>query len=116
MVLFALKSVDTRNNQSFPTDLRKVAMACYLAHYPAVSSAKKVPARCSDFSWKMTYDLSILPYCHSVLIECIAFFYVNVELFIDARGPNVFEDVMSANCAFNSERSRHKGYKDTTKV
>ena len=29
-----LKSVDTQNNQSFPTDLRKVAMARYLAHYP----------------------------------------------------------------------------------
>ena len=105
--MFPLKSIDTQNNQSFPTDLRKVVAACYLAHYPVVSSAKKVPARFSDFSRKMTYSLSILTHCHSVLIECIAIFYVNVELFIDAWGPNVFEDMMSANCAFNSERSRH---------
>ena len=103
MVLFAFKSVDTQNNQSFPTDLRKVAMACYLAHYPAVSSATKVSARCSDFSWKKTHNLSILPYCHSVLIKWIAMFYVNELLFIDARGLNAFEHVMSANCAFNSE-------------
>ena len=87
-------------------------MARYHAHYPAVSSAKKVPASCGDFLGEMTYCLSILPYCHSVLIECIAFFYLNLELFIDARGPNIFEDVMSANCAFNSERSRHKGYNE----
>ena len=110
MVLFALKGVNARNNQSFPTDLRKVAMACYLAHYPAVSSAKEVPTCCGDFSRKMTYNLSILPYCHSVLIECIAFFYVNIELFIDVRGPHIFEDMISANCAFNSEQCRHEGY------
>lgn len=61
MVPFALKSVDTRINQSFPTpQFRKVAMARYLAHYPAVSSAKKVPARCSDFSKKMTYGAGLI--------------------------------------------------------
>ena len=85
-------------------------MARYLAYYPAVSLSKEVPARCGDFLGEMTYGLTILPYCVSVLVECIAFFYVNLELFVDARGPNVFEDVMSSNCAFNSERSRHKGY------
>ena len=42
MILLALRSVDAWNNQSFPTDLRKVTMACCLAHYPAVSSAKKL--------------------------------------------------------------------------
>ena len=72
MILVALKSVDVRNNQSFPTDLRKVTMARELAHYLAVSSAKKVPASCGDFSGEITYGLFILPYCHSVLVECIA--------------------------------------------
>lgn len=57
MVPFALKSVDTRINQSFHTpQFRKVAMARYLA----VSSAKKVPARCSDLSKKMTYGAGLI--------------------------------------------------------
>ena len=44
---------------------------------------------------EMTHCLSILPHCDGVLIEYIVFFYVNLELFVDARGPDVFEDVMS---------------------
>ena len=44
MILLAFKSVDARNNQSFPTDFLKVTMARYLAHYSAVSSAKHVVA------------------------------------------------------------------------
>ena len=47
-------------------------------------------------------------------MHCYVTLYVELK-FIDARGPNVFEDVMSANCAFNSEQSRHKGYEGTTK-
>ena len=38
-----------------------------VVHYPAISSAKEVPARCGDFSEEMTYDSSnALPSLYSL--------------------------------------------------
>ena len=49
---------------------------------------------------------TLFHYSESTLLTVV---YVNLELFVNAWSPNVFEDVMSADCAFNSERSCHKG-------
>ena len=74
MILLAPKNVDAWKKQSFHMDPRKVTMASYVAHYLAVSSENKVREA-------MTYSLSILPYCHSVLVECIAFFFARWAYF-----------------------------------
>ena len=76
MILVALKSVDARNNQSFPTDLRKVTMARELAHYLAVSSAKKVPASCGDYSGEITYGFfHTATACSSNALQCLLRIY-----------------------------------------